>query len=758
MTRWRLHRTAEPQRGLPTAVLLASIFVGLVLIVRLLCNDQLSDSSFWPANVALVVAFLVLPRRLGLWTGIACLAANLLLNRFSDFGLYDNVLFSLLNVAVSYLTAFLTRSLCGAAIDLTRVRRLSVFIGICFVSAGAEACLGDLLDPVAASDNGSMVQDWLQWTLCDGLGLLLGVPAILFAVKSRQADLAGDAGRCERWILLFGTVLLSILAFAWARTPLILMLYPVLILTAFRAGPAWVLACVLLACLIASAMTAHGYGPLVLLSPHGSRMREDMMQPYLVSLFLAAVPANNALGEKNRIARRLRRLKAAVEHEATHDALTTLANRDLFRRRLAAALQASLVRAVIFIDLDRFKEVNDTLGHQAGDELLRAFSSRLMAATPANTLIARFGGDEFAVLLEENSEVLDIDDLCSAIVATARAPFVLAHGTAHVSASVGVAFMPVQPVEVGELLRMADIALYDAKAIGRDGYRFFSHELDGQVQQKAELETDLRAALDGAGGLLLHYQLKLDRGGAVRGVEALVRWNHPRYGPLAPPRFISVAEETGLILPLGAWVFREAVAFAARWPQLHVAVNVSPIQLRHAGFVEDVLATLCHSSVSAGRIELEVTETVFLDEISPATNSLRRLREAGLRIALDDFGTGYSSMRQLQRFKVDRLKIDRSFVASLGVASLSVAGMSVASLGAAGGGEGSEPAAIVQAIVRLGHAMGLQVTAEGIETEAQRDFLATTGVDEFQGFYFARPTDEATLATRLQRTPTLEAA
>ena len=738
MPRWRLHRTTETQRGLPTAVLLVGIFVSLVLITHLFCNDKFGDSSFYPANAALAVAFVVLPRRLGLCTGLACFAANLLLALMWSFGPYDVVLFSLLDVAVSYLVAFLTRSLCGAAIDLTRVRRLTVFIGICFVSAGAEACLGDVLDPVTANHNGAVLQDWMQWTLSDGLGLLLGVPAILFAVRGRQADLACDAGRGERWVLLFGTVLLSVLAFAWARTPLILMIYPVLILTAFRAGPAWVLACVLLACLIASAMTAHGYGPLVLLSPHGSRMREDMMQPYLVSLFLAAVPANNALGEKNRNARRLRRLKAAMEHEATHDALTTLANRDLFRRHTAAALQACLVRAVIFIDLDRFKDVNDTLGHQAGDELLRAFSGRLMAATPANALVARFGGDEFAVLVEESSGAIDIEELCSAIVATARASFGLAHGTAHVSASVGVAIMPPQPVEVGELLRMADIALYDAKANGRDGYRMFSNELDEQVQQKGELEADLRAALDGAGGLLLHYQLKLDRGGAVRGVEALVRWNHPRYGPLAPPRFISVAEETGLILPLGAWVFREAVAFAARWPQLHVAVNVSPVQLRHAGFVDDVLATLRHSTVAAGRIELEVTETVFLEEICPATNSLRRLRGAGLCIALDDFGTGYSSMRQLQRFKVDRLKIDRSFVASLG--------------------EGAEPAAIVQAIVRLGHAMGLQVTAEGIETEAQRDYLATTGVDEFQGYYFARPTDEATLATRLQRTSALAAA
>ena len=726
--RWRLYRAAEPQRGVPTAALLALIFVALVVVTRLFCTDRLGDASFWPANAALVVAILVLPPRLGLATCLVCLGANLLLMDAASIGLYADMLYSSLNVGLAYLTAFLTRSLCGAATDLSRARRLLVFAAASFGAAAVEAFLGDLLDPWSAEYGGKLAH-WVQWTLCDGFGLVLATPSLLFAIKSRQSHPAGDAGRAERWCLLGGTVLLCFLAFSWARSPCLLLLYPALILTAFRAGPTWVLAAVLLTCIVSSGMTTHGFGPLALLSANGRSMREDMMQPYLLSLFLAAVPANNALQESRRTAQRLRRLKVAREHDAAHDALTTLANRDLFRRRLAALLQTGRVQAVLFIDLDRFKQVNDTLGHHAGDELLRGFSDRLTTAMPPDALVGRFGGDEFAVLLPTAVASAEVRQMCRIIQSAARRPFDLAGGQAHVSATVGVALVTEASREAGELMRKADIALYAAKAAGRNCTRIFSEDLDRRVLEKAALEADLRGALAGGTGLALHYQAKFDADGAARGVEALLRWTHPVQGAIPPSRFIAVAEETGLILPLGAWVFREAVAFAARWPALSVAVNVSPVQLRHPELVTDMLATLRAAGIASGRIEIEVTETVFLDEICPAMDSLRQLREAGLHVALDDFGTGYSSMRQLQRFKIDRLKIDQSFIASLG--------------------EGPEPAAIVQAIISLGHAMGLQVTAEGIETQAQRDFLVAAGVDELQGYFFARPVDEATLVAQL---------
>ncbi len=700
--------------------------------MRLLCEDTIRNVSFWPANAAIVVAILTLPRRLSIPATLGCFGMNLALNRVIDYTPVENLMYSSLNVGVSYLAAFLARSLCGADIDLTRFRRLTTFAGIAFVSAGTEATVGEIAHPELPA-NGSIINDWLQWTLCDGLGLLLATPAILLVVKSLGTKSSSDAGPVERWTLLVLTVLLTVVSFSSSRSPLFLLIYPLLVAMAFRAGAQWVLASVVLVSIIASSLTAHGYGPIVRLSPSGRFLRADMLQPYLVSLFLVAVPANNALGEKARTAQRLRRIKATVEHAATHDALTSLINRELFQRRLASCLQGGSACAVFFVDLDRFKQVNDTLGHQAGDELLRTFSHRLATvAQDAEALVARFGGDEFAALVTGEAGLAQVQALCAAIADAAKAPFNLARRPAHVSASIGVALTGGRHAEASEVMRKADIALYAAKAAGRDCYRIFSEELDRAGQDRAELETDLRAALDGADQLSLHYQLKVGRDGQVKGVEALVRWHHPHKGLIMPDRFISIAEETGLIVPLGAWVIREAMGFAARWPRFSVAVNVSPVQLRQPEFVAEVLVALQASSVEASRLELEVTETALLDDLSPTTSSLLALRTAGLCIALDDFGTGYSSLHHLRRFAVDRVKIDQTFVASMG--------------------QCAESAAIVRAIIQLGHAMKLQVTAEGVETEAQRDFLIAAGIDELQGHLFAQPVDEVTLAMDLVRT------
>jgi diguanylate cyclase (GGDEF)-like protein len=728
---WRPYRAADSRHGLSTAILLIAIFIGLVLVARRFCDDADGNLSFWPADGAIAVAAMVLPRRLTILTCVACLTANLVMNLADDYTVYYAILLAALNLALGVSVGLLTRRFCGAATDLTRTRRLSVFTGICFAAAALESeagCVLERLGPIRGP-----YDTWAQWTLCDGLGLLLATPPILVALKGSQG---GDTQTRERWMLLAGTLLLAVLGFTSARSPLFLLLYPALILMAFRAGPAWVQSAVLLICLIASSMTAHGQGPLVLLSSHGAWLGADVLQPYLVSLFLTAMPTNNALRELNRSAQRLRRLKAAMEHDATHDPLTDLSNRTVFRRCAAGALQDGTLRGVLFVDLDRFKDVNDALGHQAGDALLRAFGARLIAAVPRDALVARLGGDEFAVLLTRDAALTALPDIGAAIVRAAQAPFDLAQGQAHISASVGVAMAAgVDHEGAGagggevELMRRADIALYAAKAAGRDRVRVFTPDLDEEVQKRTALESDLRAALQGAGGLALHYQVKTTPDGVPRGVEALLRWRHPQLGPIPPSRFIPVAEETGLIRPLGDWVVREAASFASRWPALSVAVNVSPLQLRDGAFVGRVLEAVQGAGVPAARIELEVTESVLVDEAGVAPATLARLREAGFRIALDDFGTGYSSMRQLQLFKVDRLKIDQSFIASLG--------------------SSHEAAAIVEAIVNLGHAMGLQVTAEGVETPRQWDILAGIGVDELQGYLFGRPVDEAALAAKL---------
>jgi diguanylate cyclase (GGDEF)-like protein len=727
--RWRLYRDAEPRRGVAAAAMLAGTFAALALVTRLVCNDQAGNSAFWPANAALVVAILVLPRRLSAATALVCFTCNLLLNRLTSYTPVDSVLFSALNVGVSYGVAFLTRSLCGAATDLTRFRRLATFAAIAFVSAAAEAVLGELVRrpllgmPVRSFDDG------LQWTLCDGLGLVLATPPILMAARSARRGPAGHAGAAERWLLLGAACLLCLAGFAYGRTPLFLLVYPALILTAFRAGPAWVLMSVLLTSVIASGMTAHGFGPIAVLSRTGNLLRQDMMQPYLASLFLAAVPANNALGELGRAARRLQRLKAALEHSATHDSLTTLPNRALFRRRLAASLQAGSARAVFFIDLDNFKQVNDSLGHQAGDELLRVFSARLARALPERAMAARFGGDEFALLLGRGGAER-VDAVCEAVVAAARAGFDLASGQVYVSASVGVALAgDTEGAEAGELMRRADIALYAVKAAGRDGYRVFSDTLDDPVREGAALERDLRAALDGAGGLAVQYQMKMGADGAPRGVDATLRWTHPRRGVIPMSEWLAIAEETGLIVDLGARVFAEAAAFAQRWPALRVAVPVSAVQLRHPDFVAETVRVFRAAGLGPERMELAVKQVALGDAVHPMAGRLAALRSAGLGIALVDFDAGYSALRHVHRFAVDRVAIDPCFVRRLG--------------------DDAEAAAIVQAVIHLGHAMGLRVTAEGVETALQRDTLVAAGVDELQGHFVGRPAEEAVLAEGL---------
>jgi EAL domain-containing protein (putative c-di-GMP-specific phosphodiesterase class I) len=277
-------------------------------------------------------------------------------------------------------------------------------------------------------------------------------------------------------------------------------------------------------------------------------------------------------------------------------------------------------------------------------------------------------------------------------------------------------------VDASELMRKADMALYAAKAAGRDGYRMFSDELDRSARERAEIEADLRLALHDGGQLELHYQTKVDTKNTITGVEALLRWRHPVRGMIPPNQVIPVAEETGLIAPLSEWILREALSFAGRWPQLNVSINVSAAQLRHPCFVTETLKAFSLAQIPYGQLELEITEAALMGDINVVNGDLTTLRASGIRIALDDFGTGYSSMRHLHRCAVDRVKIDQSFVSGLD--------------------RGNEATAITRAVIYLGQAMGLQVTAEGVETEAQRRFLVEAGIDEMQGYLFSRPADE----------------
>ena len=726
--RWQLRRSAEPPRGFGNASLLVAVFAALALVTRIFCLDENQSTSFWPANGALVVAMLILPWRGCLLVLLSCFCVNIAVNMLTEYVVFDSCLYSVLNIATSYIVALQTRWVCGATTDLTRFRRLSRFGCIAFLSAAIEAAVGETIAP-----NGGTIADalgdWLQWTMCDGLGFVLATPAILLSLKNFDSGHPCPAGSLERWSLLMATAGLTMASFLFPHSPSILLIYPLLVLTAFRAGPPWVLASILITAVISSGLTAHGLGPLAFLGSSKILLGQSMVQAFLVSIFLTAVPANNALGEKALASRRLMRMKENVEHIATHDGLTKLVNRDLFKRRLGAMLRSGRQCAVLFIDLDRFKQVNDSMGHGAGDELLRAFGARVLEAAGAEATVARFGGDEFAVLVPCGDTGIEPEDLCRRITQVARLPFLLAKGPAHVSASIGLAVASGWAVDASELMRKADIALYAVKTAGREGYRIFSDVLDRLACDKAEIEADLRKALQQDGQLELHYQSNVDSLNVVRGAEALLRWRHPTRGLVPPDVVIRIAEETGLIIPLGDWIMREAVTFAVQWPQLRVSINVSPVQLRHSQFVAETLNTWGQSEVPYGRVELEVTETALIDDINVVSENLAILRAAGIRIALDDFGTGYSSLRHLHRCTVDRVKIDPSFVCALDGSS--------------------EAAAIVKAVIQLGHAMGLQVTAEGVETETQRLFLIDAGIDEMQGSLFSGPIDEGRFAAMM---------
>jgi diguanylate cyclase (GGDEF)-like protein/PAS domain S-box-containing protein len=412
-----------------------------------------------------------------------------------------------------------------------------------------------------------------------------------------------------------------------------------------------------------------------------------------------------------------------AHHLALHDPMTELPNRELLCQRLEQALAGLRRRdsmiAVLIVDLDRFKSVNDTLGHAAGDRLIKLCSRRLEACVRDTDTVARLGGDEFALIQVGVEGPEQARMLCCRLLEALVEPFELDGHEIIVTASVGVALAPDDAEEPGRLLQYADIALYRAKEEGRNTFRFFEPEMDGRLQTRQALERDLRTALL-RGELEVHYQLQLDAlGEEPVGVEALARWHHHERGWVPAEDFISVAEDTGLILPLGEQVLRTACAQAAAWPKVRLSVNLSPVQFRHGDLVELVRSALQDSGLDPTRLELEITERVLLADTAGVLGTLGRLRDLGVRIAMDDFGTGYSSLSYLQKFPFDTIKIDQSFVGGLEAQS--------------------EADAIVRAVVGLGRSLGMRTCAEGVETAGQLAFLKAEGCDEVQGFYPSRP-------------------
>lgn len=408
---------------------------------------------------------------------------------------------------------------------------------------------------------------------------------------------------------------------------------------------------------------------------------------------------------------------------ANHDALTGLLNRSAFERELDAALTPARgvvpQIAVLYLYLDRFKQINDTLGHSAGDSVIRDVAKRIGDLLPRNARFCRVGGDEFNIFMPF-AQVSEVETLSSRIVASIAEPFVVDGKTTFAGVSVGAAYSPLHGANRSELTRKADVALYNAKASGRGRFTAFGVHMDVIIRERAEIERDLHTALKKTGQFEVLYQPKYRaQTGDLISVEALVRWYHPTRGWLSPTFFIPIAEETGLIRALGRHVLEEACRAAAKWQIGSVAVNVSPIQWRTPGFASEVKSILEATGLDPHRLELEITETAWMDSTSTCAANIKTLRDLGIAIALDDFGTGFSTFGRLHDTEVDHIKIDKSFIDGLGKS------------------RGDE--AIVQAIVDMAHAKGLKTTAEGVQTPEQSAFLTEIGCDELQGFLFSEP-------------------
>jgi diguanylate cyclase (GGDEF)-like protein len=463
------------------------------------------------------------------------------------------------------------------------------------------------------------------------------------------------------------------------------------------------------------------------------------LDEFILSLALMAVAALIVLGHRAIELQRARNGRAEDEAEiwrlAHYDGLTGLANRSLFRDRLehdiARAGRSGETIAVLCLDLDRFKEVNDLYGHGVGDALLREVAARLREGARNQDTTARLGGDEFALVMPGIGSA-------EAAVATAERLIERLSGAyedkafnAVIGASIGIALFPDDGTTAEDLVRRADMALYRAKMDGRGRACLFAPEMDRILRERRVLELELQAALRHGRELTLHYQPQFDLGSRrLVAFEALLRWNHPQRGPIPPASFIPLAEQTGLIVPLGAWVLGRACRDAVCWPAgIVVSVNMSPAQFKQANLVETVADELAASGLAPDRLELEITETVLLQDTEATLEKLRQLKDLGVRIAMDDFGTGYSSLGYLRQFPFDKLKIDRSFTGDLG--------------------QQPEAAAIVEAALGLGRSLHMTTTAEGVETQAQLEQLSAMGCGQVQGFLCGRPMAHDSVLTAL---------
>ncbi|WDF71443.1 putative bifunctional diguanylate cyclase/phosphodiesterase [Novosphingobium sp. KACC 22771] len=465
----------------------------------------------------------------------------------------------------------------------------------------------------------------------------------------------------------------------------------------------------------------------------GSDLLVRLMWPMVAMLLLLLLLGASLARQTHRYARGLILSEARARHLAFHDTLTQLPNRALMFERLnqlrSLARRSGMDVAVLCLDLDRFKEVNDTLGHPAGDTLIRAAARRLSDMLRETDTVARLGGDEF-VILQPHSGAAGAAHLSERIINAFSRPFDIDGQMVEIGCSIGITIINDPEISASEVLRQADLALYCSKEKGRNRATFFETEMDVALRVRRQLEMDLREALNED---MLHmvYQPQVDAYGRMRGVEALVRWNHPEKGLIPPNAFVVLAEESGLIAQLGAFIVGRVFAETRNWHGVPVAINVSALQLRTPNFMTMISRLVAEHAIDPRQYEFEITETVLLGDDAATRDNIATLKQEGFAIALDDFGTGYSSLSSLQRFAVDRIKIDRAFVRNLD-------------------DEDEDAVRLIQAIIQLAQALDLDVIAEGVETEGQRARLLQCGCDQFQGFLFSRPISAEAVAQLIE--------
>ena len=466
----------------------------------------------------------------------------------------------------------------------------------------------------------------------------------------------------------------------------------------------------------------------------GDPILERLMPIALFSTLAIAIFAWLSYAHVTRVTANMLSSEEKAHHLAGHDTLSGLPNRMRFTEHLTSLLarlgSEGTGLAVIFVDLDKFKEVNDTYGHAAGDLVIVGCAERMAGQLRANDVLSRFGGDEFAIIQTGIRSPLDAEMLARRLIDAIRPAFQIGESEAYVGASIGIAMAPNNGTDAAELMRLADIAMYRAKNGGRNRACFFEQRMDDTLRIRKVVEDDLRHAI-ARNELELHYQPQVSGDGArILGVEALVRWRHPVHGLIPPLEFIGIAEERGLIVQLGEWVIRRACMDGADWGDITVACNVSAIQFRQTDFVSSVATALEDTQFSPSRLELELTESVVVADADQAEQSIVELRSMGVKLALDDFGTGYSSLIYLRRFAFDKIKLDKSFLDSLE--------------------DTGESAILVHSVVHLGRALGLTVTAEGVETAEQQRFLQAVGCHLLQGYFFSKPINAVQMSALLK--------